>query len=143
MAKSINFVEDLGDKVVGKDGEVSLADLVAGADVVGVYFSAHWCPPCRNFTPVLTEWYEMNRDKGKKLEIVFVSSDRDEASFKEYFGEMPWHAMSFSARDKKGAVCQKFGIQGIPTFILFNAKTGDVIDMNGRGVVTAGKFPDV
>merc|ERR1712130_667492 len=24
---------------------------------VGIYFSAHWCPPCRGFTPVLAESY--------------------------------------------------------------------------------------
>ena len=25
--------------------------------VIGIYFSAHWCPPCRGFTPKLVEWY--------------------------------------------------------------------------------------
>ncbi len=24
---------------------------------VMLYFSAHWCPPCKRFTPVLSEWY--------------------------------------------------------------------------------------
>ena len=26
--------------------------------LVGVYFSAHWCPPCRGFTPVLANHYK-------------------------------------------------------------------------------------
>lgn len=39
--------------------------------------------------------------KAKGLEVVFVSSDRDEASFKEYFGEMPWLALDFSDRKLK------------------------------------------
>ena len=26
---------------------------------VGFYFSAHWCPPCRGFTPVLKDFYEV------------------------------------------------------------------------------------
>ena len=30
---------------------VSIADSLNGKDVVGLYFSAHWCPPCRAFTP--------------------------------------------------------------------------------------------
>ena len=34
--------------------------------------------------------------KGKGLEVIFVSGDRDENSFKEYFGEMPWLAIDFN-----------------------------------------------
>ncbi|MGB1602242.1 MAG: thioredoxin-like domain-containing protein, partial [Promethearchaeia archaeon] len=30
---------------------------------------------------------------GKSIQLVFVSSDRDEAQFKEYFQEMPWLAL--------------------------------------------------
>ena len=43
----------LGKKVQGKEGEVSTADWVKPGKVVGLYFSAHWCPPCRGFTPKL------------------------------------------------------------------------------------------
>ena len=31
--------------------------LLLDADVIGVYYSAHWCPPCRQFTPQLAEIY--------------------------------------------------------------------------------------
>merc|ERR1712156_1256781 len=41
-------------------------------DLVLYYFSAHWCPPCRQFTPMLSDFYgEVSDD----LEIVFVASD--------------------------------------------------------------------
>jgi nucleoredoxin len=52
------------------------------------------CGPCRGFTPVLAEYYKKNHDS-KKLEIVFVSADQNDAKFKEYFAEMPWLAVSF------------------------------------------------
>jgi len=68
----------------------------------GLYFSAHWCPPCRGFTPELAKFYnEMKKKVGDKLEIVFISSDRSEADWKGYFAEMPWLALPFSARDIK------------------------------------------
>jgi len=64
----------------------------------GLYFSAHWCPPCRAFTPELAKFYKKMTDK---LEIVFVSSDEDEAQWAEYFAEMPWLALPFVDRDRK------------------------------------------
>ena len=37
------------DQVITKDGQKQLSDILQGADLkyVGIYFSAHWCPPCR------------------------------------------------------------------------------------------------
>jgi thiol-disulfide isomerase/thioredoxin len=67
----------------------SLADL-GDLDLVGIYFSAHWCPPCRKFTPQLAEVYKEIVAAGKKFGVVFVSSDRDEESFRAYFRKMPW-----------------------------------------------------
>ncbi|XP_013403357.1 nucleoredoxin [Lingula anatina] len=128
----------LGDKVVSKDGEVSVSSFTGDGKVVGLYFSAHWCPPCRGFTPVLATFYEKFKktDKGKDFEIVFVSSDRDENSFNDYFKEMPWLALPFAERDLKGKLSKEFKVSGIPTLILLNGATGKVITSDGRSVVT-------
>ena len=32
---------------------------LAGKNLVLYYFSAHWCPPCRQFTPMLKDFYEV------------------------------------------------------------------------------------
>jgi thioredoxin-like negative regulator of GroEL len=48
-----------------------------------VYFSAHWCPPCRQFTPQLASLYKQAKAAGRKFEVVFVSADREESGFKE------------------------------------------------------------
>ena len=41
----------LGEKVIKMDGdnevEVDVSSLEGERKVVGIYFSAHWCPPCR------------------------------------------------------------------------------------------------
>merc|ERR1712031_72911 len=120
------------------------SDLVAKTDgkPIGLYFSAHWCPPCRGFTPKLAEWYKEGLKD--KMEIVFVSSDRDQASFNDYFGEMPWLAMPFEKREEKAALSDAFGISGIPSFVVLTAD-GAVITTEGRRHVMADpkgeKFP--
>ena len=74
-----------------------------------MYFSAHWCPPCRGFTPVLAEKYKAWKDANENIEIVFISSDRDEASFGDYYNEMPWLALDFSKRDLKVGIFLSVG----------------------------------
>ena len=65
------------DQVITKDGQKQLSDILQGADLkyVGIYFSAHWCPPCKAFTPVLTDFYNSVNKNGKIFEVIFVSSD--------------------------------------------------------------------
>ena len=81
-------VEFLGNNFVTKQGSAG-AEIFQGVGAIGIYFSAHWCPPCRGFTPVLGEFYNEVNSQGKQLEIVFVTSDKDDASFKDYYGSMP------------------------------------------------------
>jgi nucleoredoxin len=76
------FVELLGENLEAKDGlTLKTEDALNGKALVGIYFSAHWCPPCRGFTPVLKDTYDELKEQNKGFEIVFVSSDRDQTSF--------------------------------------------------------------
>jgi len=47
------LTELLGAKLIGKDGEVETMTALKGKTAVALYFSGHWCPPCRGFTPKL------------------------------------------------------------------------------------------
>jgi nucleoredoxin len=74
----------------GKNGEkVNVKQHFAGK-TVGIYFSAHWCPPCRDLTPVSPEFYNKHH-QAKNFEIIFVSSDKSGGEFEEYYNEMPWY----------------------------------------------------
>ena len=50
-----------GQQLLRKDETVVEADSVlADKKIIAFYFSAHWCPPCRLFTPVLAEFYSVS-----------------------------------------------------------------------------------
>jgi len=140
-------------------------------EVVGLYFSAHWCPPCRQFTPRLAETYaRVCQERGRRdsaaagacagagsvertvgggsgvvggFEVVFVSRDRDQASFDHYLAEMPWLSLPFGDTVVEELV-DTFEVSGIPTLVLVSAE-GELLNMNGRGAVekdpTAANFP--
>ena len=111
-------------------------------DYVMLYFSASWCPPCRQFTPQLADFYNAHKDK-KKFEVVFCSWDNDQTQFSQYFSKMPWLAMTNRAH--VDALGKKYGISSIPSLIVLDAKTQQVVSTQGRMAVvrdpTAEKFP--
>merc|ERR1711865_348439 len=116
-----------------KDNNLN-ASVLSDADCVGVYFSAHWCPPCRGFTPQLASIYQSLKSAGKKFEVVFVSSDQDQAGFDDYFSQMPWLALPYNQRERKNNLSSQHGVSGIPSLVLLD-KQGNVITTNGRSVV--------
>lgn len=127
------LTELLGTKFVGHDGkEVSL---VPDKDIVCVYVSSSWCPPCKTFTPILSKWYSELVTKGKSLSIIFASRDNDEKSFKTYFNKMSF-PLAFPFDDERiEELMQKFEVQGIPTLLVFD-KLGNFISSNARPDVT-------
>ena len=101
-----------------------------------LHLQAHWCPPCRAFTPQLAKTYKKLKAEGKNFEIIFVSSDKDEAQFNEYFAEMPWVALPYSERNRKEQLSGVFQVEGIPTLVILD-KNGNVIRKDGRSAVAS------
>lgn len=65
-----------------------------------------------------------------------MSSDRDEASFNEYYGEMPWLALPFADREIKAKLSKKFKVQGIPMLVLLDGD-GNLITTDGRSAISS------
>ena len=106
--------EALGDEVLkGTEGDtVEVSDLRGKGKVLGLYFSAHWCGPCRGFTPSLVKTYNALKEKGKEFEIIFCSSDRGTDAFREYYGTMPWLAIP-SGDPRKETLSRMFDVEGL------------------------------
>lgn len=138
MAKSMVNFDLLKDvDITDSNGKKVDIETLRKTDVVGLYFSAHWCGPCRGFTPKLAELYKDCKAKNKNFEIVFVSSDRDAAAHAEYFKEMPWTSLDFKQRSLKAKLSEIYGVSGIPTLVLLKGD-GTEITRSGRSIVNAG-----
>lgn len=80
---------------------------------------------------MLIEFYK-NHGKDKNFEIIFISSDRDERAFNEYYKDMPWLTLRYSERKKKEELGKKFHITGIPMLLLLDGDSGDIICKDAR-----------
>jgi len=135
MAQSLLGNEFLECGHLTKKSQVDYSEV----QLIGIYFSAHWCPPCRKFTPVLAEFYNQVNSNGKKFEVVFCSCDNTQSEFEEYTSMMPWKALPF--KDSKiDTLAEKFKVTGIPRLIIVRPD-GTIANNNARADVQ-GTGPD-
>jgi len=110
---------------------IPLADALGGKEFILLYASAHWCGPCRQFTPMLANWYKA-LDANKSAEVVFLSCDRDEAGFQSYYKDMPWLSVPFDD-DAREQLLAHIRVQGIPRLVVLDGKTGQILVDNAVG----------
>jgi nucleoredoxin len=106
--------------------------------VVGFYFSAHWCGPCRLFTPELVKFAKLNKDK---FAVVFISSDRpDEKAMFDYMKEtkMPWAALPYQS-EAGIKISQENDVKQIPTLLIYDS-SGNLVTKNGRDLAGVKKI---
>lgn len=130
---SSGMAELLPSRILNSKGKSVSSSELAGK-VVGFYFSAHWCPPCRAFTPSLVDFRDKNN---QDFEVVFVSSDRNPDAQMNYMEEtnMKWYTLEHRSQEAN-KLSQKFGISGIPALIIVSPD-GEIITKNGRGEVSS------
>lgn len=140
MASVVNALGLEGVQLQAGSGTAPADEALAGK-FVALYFSAHWCPPCRGFTPVLAEVYQRLRQQGKEFEVVFVSADRSKSQFEEYFAQMPWLAVPFEDASLQRRLSERFGVQGIPRLVILGPD-GAVVAHDARAAVMADRAGD-
>ena len=129
---SKNLFDYIPEELDSKEGKIK-SSTIKDSPLIGIYFSAHWCPPCRGFTPILSRFYQKVNGKKKQIEIIFASFDGKEEAYKEYYNSMPWLSFPFEDKNKK-ILAEDFVVKGIPTFLVFD-KNGKLIEYGGRMIV--------
>lgn len=142
-----NFKENLLRLDNGNFEKVTLTD--PNIEYYAFYFSAHWCQPCRKFTPQLITAYndlktfvdklplpKSTEDENgnmipgkpnKNFEVIFVSWDHSKHDMFDYVKgtKMPWLILDFDKIDSTNVV-KNNRVDGIPTLLVFD-KTGKLI----------------
>lgn len=144
----MELISTLGVDVRGPDGS---AIAVQASEVVVFYFSAHWCPPCRQFTPLLAKvhaFIPLQEDEpppGKRylwtsppqsLHVIFVSGDKSEPEMKSYMAEShgKWSYVSFGSPGAD-ALNRHFNVRGIPSIHVCSPSGSTVVPNAQEGVM--------
>jgi thiol-disulfide isomerase/thioredoxin len=126
---------------VFRDGKLAALDPGSRPEpeIYLAYFGAHWCHPCREFSPILLEKYrQLKQRKPDHFELIFVSDDRsgdEQALYVRELG-MPWPVLKYSEIGSVPAVEHADG-PAIPDLVVLT-RDGDVIFNSFHGAEYVG-----
>ena len=125
------MIDLIENELIKQDNIITTTNVILNKKIIGLYFSGSYCPPCKKFTPILKDVYLKIKEKNNNFEIIFISSDKTENEFIEYYKTMPWLAVPYEKRHIKSKLCNLFGIKTIPRLIILDNDT-EIIDLDAR-----------
>ncbi|KAI8819302.1 thioredoxin-like protein [Fimicolochytrium jonesii] len=103
--------------------------------LIGLYFSAAWCPPCRQFSPRLSAFAADNR---KDFPVVYCPLDRSVEQQNMNLADKGFLSLPFELQSTVQNIMQQVGVMGIPCLVV--VKDGVQVTDSGRSAVA--KNPD-
>jgi len=122
-AVTVDLQKAIGGDLIDAGGNAVSFETLKGKKYLLLYFSASWCPHCREFMPQFLEFYQNTRYRDK-FEVLFVSSDHSEREMLSYLREMPWKAVRLNSTAESFLKANYARDPGIPALVL--------IDSDGR-----------
>ena len=77
--------------------------------------------------------YHKIKAKDDAFEVIFISSDRDQASFDEFISGMPWVALPFGD-PRKASLSRTFKVRGIPLLVAIGP-SGKTVTKEARDII--------
>ncbi|XP_065920347.1 uncharacterized protein [Dysidea avara] len=112
-------------------------------DIIALYFSAEWCPPCNKFMPKLLKFYNYLKEEERKFELVYVSNDNTKESMLAYMKDqhMPWVGLSFDSPLGE-QLRTNFKVAAIPLLVILSRNGKVISDYAKKPVESASSSHD-
>jgi nucleoredoxin len=114
--------------LIGRDGSHVALRSIGRKKLVAVYFGAGWCPPCRQFSPILSG---IAHRTAEDLAVIFVSADRSEQEMQAFVQGKHFASVSFSSAARR-QIMADMGVSMYPSLIILDGQTGKVLTRWGR-----------
>eukprot|EP01062_Namystynia_karyoxenos_P081246 TRINITY_DN888_c0_g3_i1.p1 TRINITY_DN888_c0_g3~~TRINITY_DN888_c0_g3_i1.p1 ORF type:complete len:5328 (+),score=1998.63 TRINITY_DN888_c0_g3_i1:108-15986(+) len=102
--------------------------------VTALFFGGSWCQATQQFEPQLRSAYDAIKLAGHSFEAVYISMDKDEESYDQFRGPMPWLALEFG--DPDGEELQDvFDVDAVPRVVILGAN-GTILNANATQAIS-------
>ncbi len=110
--------------LVDARGQAYTGTAFADAKIYVLYFSASWCPPCRQFSPNLVKFINENAAANPHMAVTMLNDDENRADMLAYMKSenMPFPSMPLTVL--QNSILKKYEGDGIPDLV--------VVDSNGK-----------
>jgi nucleoredoxin len=128
----------LGPKLItnSKLVKMSTNGCLKGQQLVCIYFGAGWRTECKQFNPLLSDFYKLV-SQNHNIECVYIPADRTLFEFKDCYGRMPYLAMPAGTTALKNDLTKKLKVVDLPTVIVMDPSTGDIVTNHGVDEIMA------
>jgi len=109
---------------------------------LGIYFTAEWSKPSLEFTPKLSEVYQEAVNAQLPFDIIFISADRDQATYDKNYNEMPWKALPYDNQITKLKLKCYFSLRGLPSLVIIKPD-GEFLTKSGKRAIEKKKLEAV
>eukprot|EP00922_Rhytidocystis_sp_ex-Travisia-forbesii_P037421 GHVS01055780.1.p1 GENE.GHVS01055780.1~~GHVS01055780.1.p1 ORF type:complete len:668 (+),score=139.82 GHVS01055780.1:86-2089(+) len=94
------------------------------------------------FTPQLERLYNLCKQKGDSLEVVYASIDDKHKTAAKHFEHMPWYAVPFDQPDRVKQLIRQLGVRTLPAVVLVDESGYVINDKAYNAMITApSEFP--
>jgi hypothetical protein len=130
----VPFQSLVGSPLTTPTGETVTWDSVLGGPdappLVGLYFGARHCRPCKVFLAAFVKAYKAMNAKGRRIEVLYASMDFDEQQRNLYLQERPYFlGLPY---ELGGVLKNGWGVRGTPAVFVMDPRTGHLLSSNAK-----------